>query len=58
MKSYRHPPPAPPADQDRAWDRVVAALRPGPAPTSDDDLPDADDLPDDPDGHLVYGVDE
>ena len=49
MKQYT--PPAPPADQDAAWDKVVKALAKGGA---DDDLPEGDDLPDDPEGHLVF----
>jgi hypothetical protein len=51
--SFRHKAPAPPADQDRAWADVVRALR---TPGDDSDLPDADDLPDAPEGHLAFGL--
>jgi hypothetical protein len=54
-KPFRHAPPAPPATQDAAWDRVVKALRSGTV-VSDDDLPEGDDLPDDPEGHLAQPV--
>lgn len=56
MKSdFRHKPPAPKADQDAAWAKVVRALSSS-APASDDDLPEGDDLPDDDDGHLVMAL--
>lgn len=54
-KDLRHRTPAPPADQEAAWNAVVRAMR---TPGDDSDLPDADDLPDDPEGHLVMGLKE
>ena len=47
-----HKPPADKATLDALVKKAAAALR---TPGRDDDLPDADDLPDDPQGHLVMG---
>lgn len=52
-KDLQHKPPKPQKDQDAAWDKFVKALKPG---ASDDDLPEGDDLPDDPEGHLALGL--